>query len=158
MMNTVALFFDISPFSWLHIISAIIAGMVIGIERQTQGKPIGIRTSILIIMSTYAFVVLAKECGVESGDNGRIVGQICAGIGFLGAGVILSRNGVVTGVTSAAVIWVLATIGITIALGHYYTAIKISFLSVAILLVIDKVEHYFRILQRGVHNKHNELL
>jgi putative Mg2+ transporter-C (MgtC) family protein len=91
-----------------------VAGAIVGFERQLSGKPIGIRTSILICISTYAFATFSGINHEPTLDL-RVIGQIIiTGIGFLGAGVILTRDGIVIGVTSAACIWILAAIGITI--------------------------------------------
>ena len=86
-------------------------------------------------------------------DPGRIVGQIITGIGFIGAGVILTRQGIVVGVTSASVIWVLAGIGILIGFQRYLTAIAISLLVVVILTGINFLESSFRILRKGIYER-----
>ena len=152
-MDVFFMIFSIQPFSWLNILCVIFAGAIIGLERQMQGKPIGIRTSILITLATYAFMVLARCSSSAVTDDARIVGQIIAGIGFLGAGVILARDGVVTGVTSASVIWVLAAIGITIGLGYGFVGVKLSIMAVLIIVFIEHSEKCFRSLQKGVHQK-----
>ena len=84
-------------------------------------------------------------------DPSRVVGQVITGIGFLGAGVMLARDGSVVGVTSAASIWVLASIGIVIATEHLQQAIKLSVLVVSILYGLDILEDRFKLLGRGVH-------
>jgi putative Mg2+ transporter-C (MgtC) family protein len=112
-MDFLTTIFDITPFTWIEIFCAMLAGAIIGFERQIYGKPIGIRTSILICISTYAFTIFSG-INQEPTLDLRVIGQIITGIGFLGGGVILSRDGIVMGVTSAACIWILAAIGITI--------------------------------------------
>ena len=147
--------FDISPFSWPEIFSAMIAGSIIGFERQISGKPIGIRTSILICISVYVFTTF---CGINQQPtlDLRIIGQIITGIGFLGAGVILTRDGIVIGVTSAACIWILAAIGITIGTTHHITGIKLSILAVLILIGIDTAEKKIDFLRKGLHKKYSK--
>ena len=86
-------------------------------------------------------------------DHSRVVGQIITGIGFLGAGVMLAKDGAVVGVTSAATIWVLASIGVMIATEHHMAAIKISLLVVAILYGVDVLEANVKMFGRGVHAK-----
>ena len=81
----------------------------------------------------------------------RVVGQIITGIGFLGAGVMLAKDGAVVGVTSAATIWVLASIGVVIATDNLLAAIKLSVLVVGILYGVDVLEAKFKSLGRGVH-------
>jgi putative Mg2+ transporter-C (MgtC) family protein len=84
-------------------------------------------------------------------DPGRIVGQVITGIGFIGAGVILTRQGVVIGVTSAAVIWVLAGIGLLIGFGKYTTSILLSIITVGILIGVNFLEATFKGFRKGVY-------
>ena len=86
-------------------------------------------------------------------DHSRVVGQIITGIGFLGAGVMLAKDGAVVGVTSAATIWVLASIGVVIATDNLLAAIKLSILVVGILYGVDVLEAKFKSLSKGVHAK-----
>ncbi|MFH1460615.1 MAG: MgtC/SapB family protein [Candidatus Omnitrophota bacterium] len=147
---------NITPFNWLEIISALIAGGIIGLERQISGKPIGIRTSILICLSTYIFSTFCSLNLQGTPDTARIIGQIITGIGFLGAGVILTRDGIVLGVTSAACIWILAAIGITIGLNYPYTGIKLSLLAVTLLIGIDNLEKHIPFLHKGDYQKRHK--
>ena len=133
--------------------TAVLCGMIVGLERQLSGKPTGMRTSILICLGSYVFVAANHMISGGNVDPGRIVGQIITGIGFLGAGVILTRQGVVVGVTSAAVIWVLAGIGILIGFEKNLTAILVSILVVAILIGINLLESTFVFLRRGIYQK-----
>ena len=82
-----------------------------------------------------------------------MVGQLIAGIGFLGAGVMLAKDGAVVGVTSAATIWVLAALGVLIGAGYLLVAIKLSVLVVGILYGVDIIEDRGKLLSRGVHAK-----
>jgi len=143
----------IGPFSWLGILSAMLSGAIVGTERQVMGKPAGIRTSMLICVGTYVFVAISSSVATGMTDPSRVIGQVITGIGFLGAGVMLSRDGLVFGVTSAATIWVLAAIGVTIASGYYLTGIKVAILTVAVLLGVDLLENSFKAMQKGVHSK-----
>lgn len=145
--------FDVSPFSWKAIGTSVFCGTIIGIERQIRGKPVGIRTSSLITLGTYLFLTCAFMLQGKQLDPSRVVGQVITGIGFLGAGVMLAKDGAVVGVTSAAAIWVLAAIGVMIGTDHLQQAIKVSFLVVAILYGVDVLEDRLRILTRGVHAK-----
>ena len=155
-MDFMTTIIDISPFSWLELLCAMIAGAIVGFERQLSGKPIGIRTSILICISTYAFATFSRINREPTLDL-RIVGQIITGIGFLGAGVILTRDGIVIGVTSAACIWILAAIGITIGTNHPFSGIKLSILAVIILWGVDSAEKRIKALRKGLHRKYSKL-
>jgi len=145
--------FSIPPLEWPGVWCTLVAGGIIGLERQIMGKPVGIRTSMLICTGTYAFIVVSNAVSGSMTDPSRIIGQIVTGIGFLGAGVMLAKDGIVVGVTSASAIWMLAAIGIIIGSGYYYTGIKISFLTIVILIGVDLVEHYFGGLGKGVYKK-----
>ncbi|WP_428035159.1 MgtC/SapB family protein [Amphritea sp.] len=144
---------DITPFSWRAIGTALFCGAVIGCERQVRGKPVGIRTSALITVGTYLFLACALLLQGETSDPTRVLGQVVTGIGFLGAGVMLSKNGAVIGVTSAAAIWILAALGVLISMDHLMPAIKLSLLVVLILCGVEFLENRLRVLTRGVHQK-----
>jgi putative Mg2+ transporter-C (MgtC) family protein len=141
----------VAPLSWAGLASTFISGGIIGLERQLCGKPAGIRTSTLICMGTYIFVVTGSSVAGLSGDPSRVIGQVVTGIGFLGAGVILTREGVVLGVTSAATIWVLASIGVLAGEQRHASAIVMALLTVGILVGVNLLESAFSGLQRGVH-------
>ena len=148
------------PFSerfWLALGVAVLCSTVVGLERQVRGKPVGVRTSILICVSTFVFVELGSSFGGERADPTRVLGQVVTGVGFLGAGVILARGGVVTGVTTAAVIWILAAIGATIGFGQFMAAGAFSLLTVAVLVGVDLLEATFRRLRSGEYARDEEV-
>lgn len=145
---------SISPFSWHPVGVALLCGFIIGLERQLRGKPVGIRTSALITLGTYIFISASVQVQTEVTDPSRIIGQVITGIGFLGAGVMLARDGIVLGVTSAATIWALAAIGVCIAVGYEATAVKLSLVVVFVLTGVDLMEDYSQALTRGVHRKY----
>ena len=147
---------SIEPFSWMSIAAAIICGGIVGLERQLRGKPVGIRTSALIVLGTYLFITSALLIENDVTDTSRIIGQVVTGIGFLGAGVMLAKDGAVVGVTSAATIWVLAAIGVCIAVVNWYVALKLSVLVVLILVGVDLLEDYSSYFTRGVHSKYTK--
>src|SRR4026209_2423943 len=99
-----------SPAFWYRLGTAILCGGIIGLERQLRGKAAGIRTSILICLGTELSVSLGASFQGERVDPTRVLAQVVSGIGFLGGGVILAREGAIVGVTSAAVIWGLAAL------------------------------------------------
>ena len=146
----------IDPYSWNSIAAAILCGSIVGLERQLHGKPVGIRTSILLVISIYIFITSYVSMTGETANSARIIGQIVTGVGFLGAGVMLSKDGMVLGVTSAATIWALASIGVCLAIGNPFTAIKLSLIVVLVLVGVDGLENYVTSLTRGVHSKYSE--
>ena len=149
--------FSIAPLTWLGLLCAVVGGGIIGIERQVCGKPVGIRTSSLICVGAYVFITVSNAVSNGSTDNSRIIGQVVTGVGFLGAGVMMARDGIVVGVTSAATIWVQAAIGITIGSGYYLSGIKLSLLTVGILVGVNLLENTFKMFQRGVHKQLNQV-
>ncbi|MEP7326950.1 MAG: MgtC/SapB family protein [Gemmatimonadota bacterium] len=129
-----------NPEFWLRILVAILAGGVIGLERQIRGKVAGVRTSILICLGTEIFVSLGSSFPAGVADPTRVVGQVVTGIGFVGAGVILSRGNHILGVTTAAVIWILAAIGCMIGLGHLQASLVLSLVCVLVLVGVERIE------------------
>jgi putative Mg2+ transporter-C (MgtC) family protein len=142
---------DISPYTWESLGAAFFCGALIGLERQIRGKPVGIRTASLITVGTYLFVASAFLLKGETVDPSRVIGQVITGIGFLGAGVMLAKDGAVVGVTSAATIWILAAIGVAIACNYLLTSIKLAILVVVILHGVEFLERHIKSLGRGVH-------
>lgn len=146
----------LDPFSrpfWVTLLVAVACGCIIGLERQLRGKPAGVRTAILICLSTALFVHLGRGVGGVGTDATRVLSQVVTGVGFLGAGVMFAQNGTVTGVTTAAVIWILAAIGVTIGLGYAPAAVVLSLVVVAILAGIEGLEKAFQALTRGAHSR-----
>jgi putative Mg2+ transporter-C (MgtC) family protein len=142
-----------SPAFWFRLGTAILCGGIIGLERQLRGKAAGIRTSILICMGTALFVALGASFEGERVDPTRVLAQVVTGIGFLGGGVILARDGAIVGVTSAAVIWVLASLGAMIGLGHLRGAIVLTLITVGLLLGVELLESVFRRLRQGAQER-----
>lgn len=117
----------------LKILIAILAGGGIGLERELRGKPAGLRTNILICVGSALLMDLSIRVAGDSGDPGRIAAQVVTGIGFLGAGTILHTRGTITGLTSAATIWVVAAIGLTSGAGLHFEALAAT---VTVMIVL----------------------
>lgn len=151
MQATFEHFLDLTPFSWAALFCCALNGIFIGVERQTRGKPVGIRTSILVISGTYCFMAMAISLSENTLEQVRVLGQIITGVGFLGAGVMMTLDGKIHGVTSAAIIWVLAALGMMIGLGYLQQSVVITLLMLAVLLGVDNAEYRIKSLRRGVH-------
>lgn len=147
----------LGPFKLSGIGTCLLCGSLIGLERQLSGKPAGIRTSILICFSTYVFASLSSFLVTDLGDPSRVVGQIVTGVGFLGGGVMLSRDGLVVGVTSAAVIWLLSAMGCLAAFGYEAQALVFTALTLFILVGVNLLERLVKKLNQGVHDKRKSL-
>jgi putative Mg2+ transporter-C (MgtC) family protein len=141
---------------WLRLGTAVFCGGIVGLERQLRGKPAGIRTSILICLGTELFVTLGSTQQSDRVDPTRVLAQVVTGIGFLGGGVILSREGLLVGVTSAAVIWMLAAVGSLIGIGRLRAALLLAVVTVGILVGVELLESIFLRLRRGATERELE--
>lgn len=129
-----------APF-WYEIGVSLACGSIVGLERELRGKPTGMRTCVLICLGTALFVRMGSIVASDQSDPTRVVGQVVTGIGFLGGGVILARGEVVTGVTTASVVWLLAAIGTMIGIGEFSAAIAVSLVAVVVLVGFEYVEN-----------------
>ena len=146
-------FDPLSSAFWIPVLVSVLCGLVVGLERQLRGKPLDVRTAVLICLGTHVFIRLGAATG--GGDPSRVLGQVVTGIGFLGAGVILTRGHHVVGVTTAAVIWVLAAIGACIGFGNYGAAIALALVALLVLSVVEMIEN--RIMRsRSKTNTHRD--
>ena len=135
--NTVSVF--------LRIVLAVIAGGVIGNERGRHGRAAGLRTHIYVCLGgamTSLCSLFVTEVSGMSGDIFRISAQVISGIGFLGAGIILVKNNsTVAGLTTAAGMWVTATIGVAFGYGFYGGGILTTIICVVNAALLTRVEH-----------------
>ncbi len=122
----------------LRIVLAAVLGGIIGYERRKADKPVGLRTLVLISTGAALFTV-ASVYGFGDGDPSRVAAGIVVGIGFLGAGAIIRRRaGGVEGLTTAAVIWVVAAVGLATGAGLYLIA---TVTTVVVMLVLLLLRH-----------------
>ena len=120
-----------------QIFGALAAGAIIGFEREYHSKPAGFRTMILISISSCLFTILS----VSFGTGDRIASNIVTGIGFIGAGVVFKEGANVRGITSAALIWMAAAIGMSIGLKHYGLAMIVVLIVLMVLVALSKIEN-----------------
>jgi putative Mg2+ transporter-C (MgtC) family protein len=134
---------------------AVIFGGAIGLERELKGKPAGLRTNILICVGatllTDVSMSISFANGSRIGDPARLAAQIVSGIGFIGAGTIMQSSGTVTGLTSAATIWVVAAIGIAVGSGNYVGAAGACALVTVVLAWLGRIEHKIKRFRRVTH-------
>jgi len=143
---------DLWPFSahsgesFARLLTAALLGGLIGLERELKHRPAGLRTNLFICFGSALFTILSDRlAGPEVADRTRIAAQIVTGIGFIGAGTILHEKGAVSGLTSAATIFVVAGIGMAAGGGLYGTAVVATVLVVAALLMLGQVERRFNL-------------
>lgn len=130
------------PSPWLELVlvlAAIFCGAVVGSERERLDKPAGLRTLILICFGSTIFTLVSFSFTTSTGDSGRVAAQIVTGVGFLGAGAILHSRTSVSGMTTAAAIWVMAAIGIVIGAGRPVIGIG---LALVVRLVLECVRRW----------------
>lgn len=122
---------------------AAILGGAVGWEREHSRKPAGLRTNMLICMAAALLTDLSARVAEAAGppaDPGRIAAQIVTGLGFLGAGTIIQARGRVTGLTTAATLWIVAAIGMAIGFGAYVEALGSTVLVLVILWPLRRME------------------
>ncbi len=131
------------PSPWLELVlAAVISGGIVGMEREREDKPAGLRTLILVALGSAVFTMVSYAFTSTTGDSGRVAAQIVTGIGFLGAGAILHSRTAVSGMTTAAAIWMMAAIGITIGVGRPVPGVGLALLVRGILVGVRRWEVY----------------
>jgi len=131
-----------------HLLGAVLAGGVIGLERSYHGRPAGFRTHTLVCLASSLLMIvmlfqrkwLGTTAGIIQTDPTRMAQGIMTGIGFLGAGVIFKEGLSVRGLTTAASIWMTSAIGILFGIGFYFPAILATVLTLGVLSVFRRIE------------------
>lgn len=111
---------------------ALVFGAIIGIEREWRHKNAGIKTNTLVALGAATFAMLSNSFGANDHNPAQIAAAVVTGIGFIGAGVIIHRGATVQGVTTAATLWVNASMGVAVGLGQIYVG---SVIFAAIIVV-----------------------
>jgi putative Mg2+ transporter-C (MgtC) family protein len=118
-------------------------GAALGFEREWRQKYAGLRTNILIAIGSTLFTVMSIDLSAAAGgDATRIAAQIVTGIGFLGAGAIMRTGSGIRGLTTAAMIWVNAAIGVAVGGGEYHVAIIATGVTLLVLVALNPVEKW----------------
>jgi putative Mg2+ transporter-C (MgtC) family protein len=135
---------DVLSVSIVRLMLAALLGGAIGLERQLRHKPAGLRTNMFICFGAAMFTVMSDQlAGSLGGDHTRVAAQIIPGIGFIGAGSILHARGSVTGLTTAATLFVVAAVGMAAGGGLYLTAVFATGVILVALALLGKVETHF---------------
>lgn len=127
-----------------RLILAAILGAVIGIEREIKNRAAGFRTHIIVSVGACLIMLIGidgigKFSSDTARDTARIAGQVISGIGFLGAGTILQKKNAVTGLTTAATLWLSAAIGLAVGIGYYEGAIIATVICLVTLISLNKI-------------------
>lgn len=128
---------DLIHIDIVKILVSILCGSILGLEREYQNKSAGFRTIILICLGSTLFTMVSQKIG---GTDDRVAANIITGIGFIGAGIIFKNNFAVTGLTTAAVIWISAAIGMTIGISEFQLAIALTIAVLFILSTFGRIE------------------
>jgi putative Mg2+ transporter-C (MgtC) family protein len=137
-----------------RLVLAALLGGAVGMERQIHGRPAGIRTYLILSLGTALLMVLSEyllvayhgkypELGLQ-GDPGRIAGQAITGIGFLGAGVIIRYKDTIRGLTTAACVWLVCSVGLAVGAGFYVVSVAATFLTLLALIGLKAWERHMR--------------
>ncbi len=164
-----ALFEQIARLDLTPIALAVLLGGIIGYEREIHGRPAGLRTHILVCLSSTVLIFASRQIPTElltseSGarvvlDPNRLAAGIVTGIGFLGAATVIRAGDIVRGITTGATVWAVAGLGIVIGQGEYALAIATALIVLAVLALLDKLTRgiapviYRRLVVRGLRSE-----
>jgi len=142
---------DLSLYIVGRLLLAALLGGLVGLERSLRHKPAGLRTMMLIAVGSTLYTIISYEAaGSFGGDHTRIAAQIIPGIGFIGAGVVIRDAGSVTGITSAATIFIMASVGMAVGAGLPITAVFTTLLLLTALEILGTFEDRFGLRTRGM--------
>lgn len=138
----------------LRLLLAAVAGALIGLEREVHGRPAGLRTHLLVAVASCLMMMLSEGFYLKYGDlpgtsvvrldPSRVAAQIIAGIGFLGAGVILKEGLSVRGLTTAACLWMAAGLGMGFGMGAYFLSLLTTAIGLFSLIFLKKIEPFLK--------------
>ena len=119
------------------LIASTFAGALVGLEREYANKPAGLRTNMLICVGSCLYCIMSVEVGL---DPSRIAAQVVSGVGFIGAGAILRIDQHITGVTTAATIWLVAAIGMALGFGYITMGLTVAVFATIALFLLGRFE------------------
>ena len=134
---------------FIKLLSALLLGILVGIERQFAGKTAGMKTHALVSMGSALFVIISiiisnEFKGITAFDPLRVASNIIVGVGFIGGGAIFLKNTSISGLTTAANLWLAAGIGMACGFGLYPVAIFVTLLSIFVFIILGLIERKFR--------------
>jgi len=135
----------------LRLILAAVLGGLIGLERESLNKAAGFRTHTLVCLGSCLIMIVSIDMNTKYGsvaDPARLAAQVVSGIGFLGAGTILHSGFGIRGLTTAASLWVVAAVGLSIGSGHYITAVVTTAIVLIVLVYFGGLEEYVKVKQK----------
>lgn len=127
---------------FVPVLIAALAGGLVGVEREYRDKSAGFRTMILIAIGSCLFTIMSKIIGGVDSESSRIAASIVSGVGFLGAGVVLKDGATIKGITTAASIWLVASLGVGAGAGEYELVGAVTLLVLIVLWVLPPLERW----------------
>lgn len=133
----------------LRVAIAALLGGIIGIERERQGQPAGLRTHMILVIGSALAMALSINLALQfqpvapNGDPARLAAQVISGIGFLGAGAILRYGVTIKGLTTATSMWTMAIVGLVVGSGYYAVGACITLMILLVLYAVNKIEKKF---------------
>lgn len=131
----------------IKIVISLVLGGALGMERQYHDKPAGYATNCLICLGAMLFTVLSEYMGNAGGDPGRIAAQVVTGVGFIGAGSILRDGNKISGLTTAANVWVVAAIGMAVGYNQLFLATCTTIAILLLQLFMRQTIHVMELLK-----------
>ena len=133
----------------LRVLVAAVLGAAVGLERERQDQPAGLRTHMILVIGATLAMVLSVNVGYlyarpgTPSDPARLAAQVISGIGFLGAGAILRYGFTVKGLTTATSLWTMAIVGMTVGAGYYLIGVVTTVLMLVVLALLNTIENRF---------------
>ncbi len=129
---------------FLRLAAALVAGGIIGYERERDSQPAGLRTHMILALGAALVMILSVNIGIKYGsDPSRLAAQVVSGIGFLGAGAILRFGFNVKGLTTASTLWTTAMVGMAIGYGYYLVSLFTVVITIIVLTLVERFEKKF---------------
>ncbi|MEM5811607.1 MAG: MgtC/SapB family protein [Candidatus Aenigmatarchaeota archaeon] len=122
----------------IKVLVSLVLASLIGVEREMRKKPAGLRTHILIAVTATLYTIVSIKYFPQ--DNARIISNILTGMGFIGAGTIISSKIKVVGITTASTLWFIASIGVLVGVGYYLLALFSALIVLIILIALRDIE------------------
>jgi putative Mg2+ transporter-C (MgtC) family protein len=140
---------SISPDIITKVLLALLLGGAVGLEREIHGRSAGLRTHILVCLGAALVMIVGRQISFgASHDTGRVAAGVVTGVGFLGAGVIIRMERGIRGLTTAACLWLVAALGITVGMDLYGVAVMATVIAITVLFGLSKLERLLPEIQR----------
>ena len=129
---------------FLRLAAALVAGGIIGYERERDSQPAGLRTHMILALGAALVMILSVNIGIKFGsDPARLAAQVVSGVGFLGAGALLRFGFNVKGLTTASTLWTTAMVGMAIGYGYYLVSLFAVVITIIVLTLVERFEKKF---------------